>query len=435
MFFFVVNKLRYLWRCNFQFGLNCEENAQFKLTLVGVVHSVARVVSLPIIGIYSDRLGRRTVMAFSLFLSGTFGLIQSFSLNFVMVLVCEFFISSGVASLQQSAVILGMEWSNIKHRNIVVSLLTVPLYLGFVVCGIIAAYTRHFRLYLRFLYLPTLFSVFAVLLGSESLRWLMIKGKRDRALRLISLASKINNCQLSAKSMIFINSKLDAVKMLSDQQAEDLKNNDRETLSALMSSRVLFVRFCVCAFCWATVGYVLQAVNIISVFLPGDKYLNYELIAFGGFPSSFISLFLLKYMGRRSSMALCLFIVSASCVIGKMLPAEYYYVSVSLFVAARCFSLLAQLLLNIQSSELWPTPLRQTMSGLLATFGKSIAILSPLAPLLVCISHSIPLFAYSHCFILDFTVEHFRDASILHIRHIVTNRWTIIIAVARDTEP
>lgn len=300
-----------------------------------------------------------------------------------MLVICEIIAAAGAATLYPSAIILGIEWAGARHRIVVSSLISLPLHIGFAMPGIVAAYTRNFRVYLRLLYAPALLSTALVLLGSESLRWLLVKGKRERVLELLSMASKINHCHLSIRSMDIINRKLDAVEVPSDGQANSCAENDDNSLKALLSSGKMAMRFCISAFCWITVSYVSQGVSIISVFLRGDRYFNYVLIALGGFPSSLIAIVLLKYVGRRKSMSICLFITSISNVVGKLLPNEYYYYSLTLFFTAKCFSMLAFLILYLQTSELWPTPLRQTMVGLSSTLGRIGTILAPLTPILV----------------------------------------------------
>lgn len=300
-----------------------------------------------------------------------------------MVLICEVLVATGAATLFTSGVVLSIELANVQHRNVITSLMTIFQDVGFVICGVLASYARHFRFYLRLLYVPTLISCLFVFFASESLRWLLINGKRDRTMRFIEVATKMNDRELSAKSMEIIDQKLDAVRQTAKDQKNIEDSANRDTLKTLLSSRVLLMRLCTCGFCWITVGYVTQAVSIISVFLDGDPYFNFSFTALGALPSVVIAIPLLKYVGRRKSMAICLLLVSVACVTGQLLPDEYHFYSLTLYLIARCFCVLVYLILYLQASELWPTSLRQTITGLCATFGKVGAILAPLSPLLV----------------------------------------------------
>lgn len=324
------------------------------------------------------------MLIFGTLLTGFAGLLESFSINYWMLVACEFIAAIGTATLFPSAIILGIEWTSKEHRNVVSSLISLSLPIGFALPGLIAAYAHNFRLYLQLLYLPTLISVVLVMLGAESFRWLLAMGKRDRVFKLINAVAKINRCQLSAKSLEIINRKLDAIDVSTAQTENPTKSEDQQTLCKIFKSRVLAMRFGICIVLWMVVSYVGHGVSIISVFLPGDRYFNFVIITLGGLPSSLIGMILLKYVGRRKSMAICLFIVSIANAAGKLLTNEYYYYSLALFFIARCFGMLAFLILYLQASELWPTPLRQTMTGLSSTFGRIGTVLATLTPMLVC---------------------------------------------------
>lgn len=324
-------------------------------------------------------------MLFGTICTATFGLLQSFSTNYLTFVSLEFLVAAGTACLFQSMLILSLEWANAKNRNVVMQLLQIPQYAAAILSGSVAAYTHDFRLYMRFLYIPTLISIILIGFVPESFRWLLAKQKRDRVTKMITMVTHMNKNQISPKTEEIINRKLDNGIDAEAPQSSSSKEpkNDQQSLRALLSCRILLIRFIVCLICWITVAYVNQGNAIMSVFLRGNKYTNFNLTMVAGFPSTIISIVLLKYVGRCKCLMIFLLIVSMSNVLANSLSTEYYQYSLVLFLIARCFSLLAHLTLYLQGVELWPTPLRQTLVGLCSMAGRFGSTLSPLVPLLV----------------------------------------------------
>lgn len=71
----------------FQFDLGCKE---WLRTQVGMLSSVGALLSMPLIGYFSDRFGRRLALTLSIFNVGIFGLIRAFSVNYSMYVVLQF---------------------------------------------------------------------------------------------------------------------------------------------------------------------------------------------------------------------------------------------------------------------------------------------------------------------------------------------------------
>lgn len=71
----------------FQFDLGCNE---WLRTLAGMLASVGSLVSMPLIGFFSDRFGRRLALTVSIFNIALFGLVRAFSVNYQMYVVLQF---------------------------------------------------------------------------------------------------------------------------------------------------------------------------------------------------------------------------------------------------------------------------------------------------------------------------------------------------------
>lgn len=255
--------------------------------------------------------------------------------------------------------------------------------IGGVACGLIAAYSRDFRLFLRLNYGLSLVLVLFLFFGSESFRWLLANGKQRRIEKLLSKAAKMNGRKMSPYTADIIKQRCDIAKQLRQKKTSDDSTEAKNSLKALFTCAPLVIRFCLSVFVWVGTAFVTYGIHVVSVSLGGDKYSSFILVVLGGLPSPFLMIFLLKYIGRRSCISLGLITTSACILAGKIVPAEYEFLTLILFFSSKCFSMMSFIALYIHTSEIWPTSLRHTMMGLSSTFGRVGGIVAPLTPLLV----------------------------------------------------
>lgn len=330
------------------------------------------------------RYGRKTTLIYGLILSSVMGMIQSFSVNYTMFVLCEFLAAATSAAIYPAAFILGIEWAGTEHRVIMGSLITLTYSFGLALCAIFAAYSQDFRLFLRLVYIPGFVTAAIMLFGAESMRWLLIKGKHSQIEKILKTASAVNECTLSARTMHIVHEKCEQVKQNGRMAKKTDENTSHESLRKLFATKSLCIRFVLCALIWMSVIFVSYGVSIISVSLHGNKYVNFIIISMGSLPAAAITVILLKYVGRVRSLSICLLLTAGCIIVAKLLPNDHKILPLLLFLAAKCFISVNVGIVYIQTTELWPTPLRHTMMGLSSTIGRVGSILAPLTPLLVC---------------------------------------------------
>lgn len=309
---------------------------------------------------FNRRYGRRTILLISLFLASFAGVVQSFSINYTMFIICEICCAVLTCPTFTAALILGLEWAGSSERVIVNSIITFPLHFGIALIGVLASFVQDFRPLLRMVYGPAFVTGILVCLGPESFRWLMAKGKREPIDKILKRAAHINKRQLAPRSYAIVDQNCgEAAQKSSGNSSDGSTNNDG--IRTLFTSRTLVMRAMINALCWITGNYVSQGITIIAVSLQGDKYWNFIILAIGGVPSPFISIILLRFVGRRSGISICLIAASFAVILGKLLPTEHSNYALACFLIARCFVMVAYLICYVHTSELWPTPFRHTM--------------------------------------------------------------------------
>lgn len=318
----------------------------------------------------------------AILITSVVGELQSFSIHYTMYVVCEVLLSCAACATYPAAFVLNIEATRGDRRILVLTLIALFYNSGIVLSGVIAAYARHFRLYLRLAYLPGFLAVVWLYYSSESIRWLMVEGKQEQIEKTLATAAAMNNRELSPKTMAIVRDKCERVKE-ANERGKVKGSNDGNSLKALFTSKTLVIRFIISSFCWITGTFVTYGVSIISVSLHSDKYVSFIIVAMGGMLAAGLIFVILKYLGRAKCISFCLLMSGVSITGAKLLPSDYRVLEILLFLMGKCFSMAAFTCVYIHTSEMWPTPLRNTIMGLSSTIGRIGTILAPLTPLLV----------------------------------------------------
>lgn len=327
------------------------------------------------------RFGRKRTLIWAMVITSIGGLIQSYSMDYTTLLVLEFIHASAAAVMYPATFVLSIEWAGIKDRAIVSAVAIMGYPIGVALSGLIAAYTRNFRIILRSTFGSGFIFIGLLLLSSESMRWLFVTGKEKRLRRVLERVEKFNGCKLSQKMDEVVSHRCGAVK--NDKElSNDEKVNDC-SLKDVFKSKLLMARLLISAFCWITGTYLTYGVSIVSVSLYGNKYVNFIAVGLGAIPASCILMFVLKYIGRRTCMSVGYLLASVAIVASRFVPEEYSAVGLFLFLVARISSSVAFNTVYVHTTEMWPTPVRHTLMALSSTLGRIGSIMAPLTPLLV----------------------------------------------------
>lgn len=199
-----------------------------------------------------------------------------------------------------------------KKRTVLFQMILLNVYTGgLILMPFIAWAVPYWRHFLRVIYAPTLLIVFYSFFLDESIRWLYSKGKRDKAIELIKKIAKRNNVVID-KAML---SKLDYID-------EETKNDlsDKKVLLKTFKSKTMMQRFLVCMVWWFTITLINYGMMISSVFIDGNKYMNFALLMLMDIPANvFYWLALSKY--KRKLPLLTSFLVGGLfCVSQPFIP-------------------------------------------------------------------------------------------------------------------
>ncbi len=344
--------------------------------MVGTANNIGRFVFTPIMGYLSDRFGRRTILIVGVLGSVIFAYVRSLAPNYNTFIIFEF-LDAGVGSVTYSAsFILAMEWIGVKDRILLVTLIVATYPFGQIFLGLTARAVQDFRLLLQIIYAPGVLILIYLWIAPESIRWLIVNGHKNRVLKTLSRAERINRVQLSQNTIDLINQ-----EQRDDKLSAPIEKTER--ITQVLKKRVFIVRLAVCTFAWISSAFVSYGISLTSVSLAGDKYVNFVVIAVAGIPAMILCYFMMESLGRRWTLFSSFLIGGASIICSKLMPIHLSALSIALFFIGKLFITVAFTSLYIYTSELWPTNMRHSVMGMCSTMGRIGSMLSPFAPLLV----------------------------------------------------
>ncbi|XP_008560212.1 organic cation transporter protein isoform X1 [Microplitis demolitor] len=374
-----------------EWDITCNEN-RWKLTLVGTINNLGQLVGLMFAGYLSDRYGRRTLLVSQTFLSGIVGIIQSFSVNYLMFIIFEFMQSVTSAGIYSTGFILILEIAGEKRRVLSGTIMCCVYALGEMLLGLTAMGLKSWRNIIRVFFAPSLLAILLPFVVPESIRWLIAKKKFNEVEKIYRKISKVNgikwnNIEMSVYKQL--NSKIPT----QEKKIESYKNSSPVTEA--LSRPKLLIRLLACCFCWLTNTFVYYGLSLNSVAFAGDKYVNFILVSFVEIPAYFLSWILIDYAGRKRTLSGSFLLSGFFCLCIQFIPKDSWsYAPIIIYMSGKGCITMAFAAVYVYTAEMFPTTARHFLLSICSMTGRIGSILAPQTRLLAIIVESLPLILF-----------------------------------------
>ncbi|XP_073955324.1 organic cation transporter protein-like isoform X3 [Choristoneura fumiferana] len=366
-----------------EFDLACQE---WKRTLVGTIHSAGLFAALPLTGYISDTFGRRTAFVLTAVSASVMGLIRSFSSSYSMYLVFEFLDATLGSGVYSTGFILALEMVGLNQRVLGGNMISSAFAIGQVLLALVAWAIPYWRTLTRVLYAPSLLFIFYYFIVEESVRWLLSKGKKKEAARIIYKAAAINRKELSPESIKQLSEdptptpNISIINGVTTSIPID-ETPQRSLFSQVLRSRIIISRLFICSFWWITVTFIYYGLSINSVSLAGNSYVNYILTALVEIPGYALSVLTLDRFGRKSAIMTSFFVCGTALIALPFIPNVAVMKSLTM-VSKLCISMTFASI-YIYTIELFPTQGRSSLIGFCSMIGRIGSLSAPQTPLVV----------------------------------------------------
>ncbi|CAH0722971.1 unnamed protein product, partial [Brenthis ino] len=296
-------------------------------------------------GILADKYGRLPVLILANVVGCVGGVCTIFTNGFWDFAMCRFLVGMSCDSCFLMIYIIILEYVGLKYRSFVANM-SIATYFGggCLVLPWIALWISDWKKLSLAMSLPMLLVLVAPLIVPESARWLVSKGKVDKAVRVLKRFEKINKTKIPK----------DVLDEFIDV-ASNTKEKEQGVLALFRepSLRVMII-FLIITF--MGVAVVFDGIIRLSENLGLDFFLTFTVTSATEIPSIIILVLLLDRFGRRWMVMGPMMISGILSLVTAFIPRGV--ASVTLAVIVRFFINMAYGTIIQWTPELMPTPVR-----------------------------------------------------------------------------
>ncbi|XP_061926082.1 solute carrier family 22 member 4-like [Entelurus aequoreus] len=347
-----------------EFDLVCDQ--KWKKPFTTTIFFVGILIGSFFAGQLSDKCGRKPILFVTLALQTIFTFIQVFSVSWVMFTILLVINGLGQMSNYMAALVLGAEILTGNVRLLYSSLGTCSGFaVGYMLLPVCAYFVRDWKNLLLVLSVPCLAFFPFWWFIPESPRWLLCQDRVEEAEAIIRKAAKINKVQ--APGVIF------------EGYVAKAKTDPKEPHSILdlvRNSNIAFMTVILCYVAFTmSAGY--YGISFNTTQLHDNTYLSCFISGAVELPAYVSSWLALRYVSRRLSVIGTLVLAALTLYVMQLVPEGYSSLSLLLEMVGKYAITTGFGLMFAYTTELYPTALRNTATGICNTVARLGSCITP----------------------------------------------------------
>nr|XP_048313213.1 solute carrier family 22 member 22-like isoform X1 [Myodes glareolus]XP_048313214.1 solute carrier family 22 member 22-like isoform X1 [Myodes glareolus] len=323
-------------------------------------------------GIFSDRFGRKPLLAYSCLAYGILGICCAFAPSFFLYCALRFLLSASISNIVNNCTILVLEETTPQWHGTIIVLGGLFFSIGQSCLGGLAYLLSDWHMLQLAYALPHFIFFIVFCWAPESVRWLMTTGKTEQAIK-------------DLQKIAFINGKKDIAHNLTTEAMQSKLKEDRNSTSKhfrikdiIINPTMRKILICNSSVMFAALfsGYgILLDIQVLGK----NIFMNLILLGVTDIPSKLITYFIIRNVRRRPSVAFTLLTIGSCIAITIFIPEDMYVLRLVLFLLGKGSFASFTCLAIAYTQELTPTVLRSTLIGVYNIAARIAAILSALA--------------------------------------------------------
>ncbi|XP_050390285.1 organic cation transporter protein [Patella vulgata] len=328
---------------------------------------LGQVVGCAIVGPLSDRFGRKTMLCSFLIIFIISSIAVTWTPTIRVVFAFYFFIGTSISGTFTPAFVLGMELVGPKSRVWAGMITELFWSLGTIILAGAAYWIRNWQTLQLTMSVPGIILLSYFCLITESPRWLISKGRYKEAEKIIQKAAKVNKVVIPSR-------------LLRRSQSRFIEPKN-ESVFKVFTSRILVIRTVIVYINWAACSLTFYGLTLNAGNLSGSIHLNFFLLNIIEVPAYVICIVLLDRIGRRILHCSSLFL-SGACITLSIFTVLYAdkslaWITTLLAVIGKMGITAAFAIMWIYTTELFPTPFRNSAVGTSSLMARIAAAISP----------------------------------------------------------
>lgn len=303
----------------------------------------------------------------------------------------EFLESSAGTCTFAGSYVLAIELVSSRYRVVCSTLVSLSHPVGGIVFAIIAMHIHDFRWMFRISYFPGLLLFVHFWLVPESIRWLLVSGRIDEAIKILKRIARVNRKELSNESIEMVRQQYAAeLCAKSDVPPGDKRSEDDRNFSivqlfcTIFKSKTLSPRLLVCCYQWVACCFGYYGISLSATQIPGEnRYVSFMTVVAVEIPAVLITIPLLNRMKRRVLLFSGLFISGVAIIATAFIPEKHSTILLLAMMLGKASMTCSFSFLYIFTAEQWPTNLRTTIMNFCSMIGRIGSMVSPLVVIVV----------------------------------------------------
>ncbi|XP_055944940.1 organic cation transporter 1-like [Argiope bruennichi] len=325
-----------------------------------------------IYGALGDRIGRRPVFFIIVSVTVVTAAASLLVSNFMAFLVLRTINGGLMSSLFQLPYVIVLELVGPSKRGLSNAIPNISWAVGLCTLPLIAYLSKHW------VTLGFVCTSLAVLMFGywkflpESPRWYLAHEKYEEAADVLMMIAKTNGKKVERQDILM------KAKILGERVQKEKSNENKES-SALDLLRYpnLRKKFLIVTFCWAANDLAYYGLQYNLPNLEGNPFLTFFALTIVEFPGLLSIWYLMEKFGRRWSSASFLGLAGFACLVVAVVPEDVPHVAVICSVIGKFGSTSSFMAIYLQSSELYPTPVRSVAMGITGAVGCAAIVVAP----------------------------------------------------------
>uniref|UniRef100_A0A8C6X402 Major facilitator superfamily (MFS) profile domain-containing protein n=1 Tax=Naja naja TaxID=35670 RepID=A0A8C6X402_NAJNA len=333
------------------------------------------LVGALVLGGLADRFGRRALTIWSFFQMAVTGTCAAFSPNYASYCFFRFLTGMAHSGFGLSIACLIVEWIPTQYRTITIALTGLSYTAGQILLAGLAYSIRDWRWLQLAVSVPYLAFLLYSWWYAESARWLIQSGQASKAVGVLQRVARINKREEAG-------ARITTEVLLSSMEKELSSCKSRYTISDLVRTPTIRRIFFCLSMVWFSVSFSYYGLVMDLQNFGVSIYLIQVIFGAVDFPAKLIVTITMSYIGRRVSLTAFLVTAGTIIITNLFVPLEMQTLRTALAVIGKGCLSAAFNCVFLFTTELYPTPVRQTGLGFGSTMARVGGMVSPLTKML-----------------------------------------------------